>query len=325
MGLCHLCLKRKRPDSLALTYKTSDHVCEISNKKGISMKSTRKLKIDSRPTHPGIHFVSEVVLLLVLSCFVGTVSASEILLSTTGGATLGGLTFEDGDVVAYDQDADSASLFFDEDLFSSSEDVDAFHVLTDNSYVLSTQTDATLGGLAFRDGDLVRYDPDTTTASLLLSEDLFSDNEDIDAVHVLSSGEIVLSTETGGTLGGLTFEDGDLVAYNPDNQTASLFFDEDLFSGSEDINALMILANGDLVLSTQTDATLGGITFGDDDLVRYSPGTDTASIYLDGGSLFSSSAEDIDAVSQVPAPATLALLGLGLAGLARTRRGQRIV
>jgi hypothetical protein len=81
------------------------------------------------------------------------------------------------------------------------------------------------------------------------------------------------------------------------SDTASLFFDGGaLFSNArEDINAAHVLSNGHIVLSTVGNARLGGLTFGDDDLVDYDPVSDTASLFFDGGALFSNAREDINA------------------------------
>jgi hypothetical protein len=170
----------------------------------------------------------------------------------------------------------------------------------DVSLSLSTVGNARLGGLTFGDDDLVDYDPASDTAGLTFDGGVsFSaTNEDIDAVHVLSNGHIVLSTMHNATLGGLTFGDDDLVDYDPVSGTASLLFDGgSLFSnGREDINAAHVLSNGHIILSTVGNARLGGLTFGDDDLVDYDPASDTASLFFDGGSLFSNTSEDIDAV-----------------------------
>ena len=69
--------------------------------------------------------------------------------------------------------------------------------------VLSTSVDATLGGVNFTEGDLVEYDIASDTAVIIFNgASLFGGPEDIDAVHILPSGNIVLSTETGATLGG---------------------------------------------------------------------------------------------------------------------------
>ncbi len=254
-----------------------------------------------------------------------TFAQADVLISVSGNATLGGLSFEDGDVVRYNTATDTATLFFDADLFSSNEDIDALHVLSNGNLVLSTKNNATLGGLSFEDGDLVEYDFGSGTASLFFDEDLFSNNEDVDAAAVLANGDLVLSTQNSATLGGLSFEDGDLVRY--DGSTGSLFFDEDLFSNNEDIDAVAVLGNGNIVLSTNGNATLGGLSFEDGDLVEYNPLTDTATLLFDED-LFSGN-EEIDGISAIttipdpiPAPAAvvLAAIGLPLAGTIRRRR-----
>jgi hypothetical protein len=169
----------------------------------------------------------------------------------------------------------------------------------DVALILSTIGNAKLGGLTFGDDDLVEYDPAADSAALAFDGGaLFAaTNEDIDAVHVLSNGHIVLSTVGNATLGGLTFGDDDLVDYDPVSDTASLLFDGGaLFSNArEDINAAHVLSNGHIVLSTVGNARLGGLTFGDDDLVEYDPVSDTASLFFDGGALFSNTSEDINA------------------------------
>jgi hypothetical protein len=130
------------------------------------------------------------------------------VLSTLSGATLGGVTFRDGDLVLYDDVANTASLVFSEDNFTSDENVDAVHMIANGHILLSTAVGAVLGGLTLRDGDVVEYDPVGGTASLFLSEDLFVSDEDIDGVHVLSDGTIILSTQDNASIGGLIFLDG---------------------------------------------------------------------------------------------------------------------
>ena len=145
--------------------------------------------------------------------------------------------------------------------------------------ILATDTEATLGGLTFGDDDLVDYDPVADTATLYFEGDpLFGTMwEDIDAVHVLSNGHIILSTDADATLGGLSFGDDDLVDYDPVADTATLYFDGGaLFSNlDEDIDAVHVLSNGHIILSTKGSATLGGLSVGDDDLVDYDPVSDT--------------------------------------------------
>jgi hypothetical protein len=109
-------------------------------------------------------------------------------------------------------------------------------VLGNGHYVLSTGAGETLAGLAFRDGDLVEYDPVSGTASLFLNENLFAANENIDGVTVLADGSIILSTASNASIGGLSFLDGDLVRYDPISGTATLAFSESAFAGGENID-----------------------------------------------------------------------------------------
>ena len=150
--------------------------------------------------------------------------------------------------------------------------------------ILSTDSPAVLGGLSFDDIDLVNYDPVADTATRVLEGALTSLSKGINAVHVLDNGHIVLSTKDDATLGGLSFEDADLVEYDPVTDIATMYFDGSLHfaDANEDISSVHILNNGNLILSTDSDATLGGVTFSDKDLVEYNPSTTNASIYFDG-------------------------------------------
>ena len=263
-------------------------------------------------------------------------AADNLFISTEASAKLGGLSFEDGDVVEYNPTTHAASVFFDEGLFSNGEDVDAFHLLGNGNYLLSTTGSATLGGLSFEDGDIIEYNPTLNTSSLFFDEGLFSHDEDIDAMFLQSNGNLVLSTSSSAQLGGLGFTDGDLVEYNPATKVSSLFFDEDLFSSScDDIDALHVLSNGNLILSTKDSATLGGLAFEDGDLAEYNPYTKLASLYFNED-LFSNNScrnADINAFSMgggtpppppggvIPEPATTLLLILGLfGGLLKSKR-----
>ena len=239
-------------------------------------------------------------------------SATTTILSADATETLGGLTFTDGALAEYNPVTDTATLYFDEDLFAGDEEIDSVHLLANGNIILSTASEATLGGLTFRNGDLIEYNPTTDVGTLYFDENLFGSNEDIDAVHILDNSNIILSIIDGATLGGLTFGSGDLAEYNPTTDVATLFFDGSLFDGSENIDAVHILDNGNIILSTEGAATLGGLTFANGDLAEYNPTTDVATLFVSEG-LFSSNT-DVDAiyVTTVPEPATIAMLGLGM-------------
>ena len=256
---------------------------------------------------------------------IATASSADLILSTDSTATLGGLSFSDGDLVGYDPATGIASILFDGNLFSGSEDIDAAHLMADGHFVISTIGNATLGGLSFSKGDLVEYDPIADTATLLFDNTLFSATEDINAVYIRDNGNIVMSTVGSAQLGGLSFGDGDLIEYNPTAGTASLLFDENLFSGNENIDAMHILDDGHILLSTTNNATLGGLSFGKGDVAEYDPVAGTASLYFSGDT-FSSVNPNINALSStiVSELGMIVLLSLGGLGLLFRHRIRKI-
>ncbi|MCH8923481.1 MAG: lamin tail domain-containing protein, partial [Planctomycetes bacterium] len=163
------------------------------------------------------------------------------------------------------------------------ENIDAVHVMPNGNIVLSTTGTAMLGSNAFsfRNGDLVEYNPTSGAVTLLFSELSFiGESENIDAVSVLANGHLVFSTggparlpAAGGTT--LSFGNGDLVAWDPLNQTATLVFSESLFDAesssalpNENIDALHVLGNNEFIISTSGPASIGGRSFDDGDLIR---------------------------------------------------------
>ena len=130
-----------------------------------------------------------------------------------------------GDLARWESDTNTATIHFSEERFASNENIDAAHQLPSGNLVLSTAVSAVLGQneLSFEKGDLIEFDPVTDTASLFSAHENFANVSDIDAVHVLSDGHIILSTKTAATLGqnSLSFQKGDLVEYDPSADTAA--------------------------------------------------------------------------------------------------------
>ena len=244
--------------------------------------------------------------------FASPVSATAIILSTDNTEILGGLTFNNGDLAEYNPTTDTATLYFDGTLFGGPADIDAAHTLDTDNIILSTVLGETLGGLTFGKGDLIEYNPTTETATLFFNDKLFSSAHTIiDAPYVRGNGNIILSTTGNATLGGLGFGKDDLIEYNPTTDTASLLFDGNLFSGNENIDAVHLLASGNIVLSTAGGATLGGLSFGPGDLAEYNPTTSIATLYFDENNFASSANIDAVYITSLPEPTTIALLGLG--------------
>lgn len=167
---------------------------------------------------------------------------------------------------------------------------------TDIALYLSTAAAAQLDGLSFENEDAVLYE-DGAAALFTDGSEIFTGDEDIDAFHILSGGSILFSTTSDAEIGGLSFADEDVVAYDADLGTASLYFDGSaVLADDEDIDAICVLDNGNLLLSTMDDASIGGLSFNDEDLVEYNPATGTATLYFDGSAVFTDD-EDLDAVT----------------------------
>ncbi len=169
---------------------------------------------------------------------------------------------------------------------------------------LSTAGASSLGGLDVHRGAVAELQSSRAFARLFFDERSFPNAEDVDAVHVLTNGLIVLSTAAAATLGSppLTFRDGDLVAYDPLHDTASVIFSESAhFTGNQDIDAVFVRANGTLVLSTRDAASLGDppVAFTGGDLVAYDPVLRDASILVPSGR-FVDGGENVDAVHLLP-------------------------
>lgn len=222
---------------------------------------------------------------------------TTLLLSTAQDSTLAGVSIRDGDLVRLEPLAPRATVEMAEDTWGSDINLDAIHTYPDGRLLLSTTGPANLAGLALQDEDIVEYNPKTKTATLVFDGSArFSQDQDVDAVYGYDTGQLVISTETAATLAGLAFEDEDLVEYDPIGNTATLIFDGSAhFATNENIDAVQMLADGRILLSTDSDATLAGLNFMDADIVLYDPLKNTATIAFDGSGIGGASDTDLDA------------------------------
>jgi len=217
---------------------------------------------------------------------------SSLTLSTRNDAELGGLAFQGNDAVTYDSATDSASLYLDGGSMGHAAGIDALHVLANGHVILSTDSDATIGGLTFNKEDLIDYDPVADTATVFLEAAAhFVTPKNIDAVHVLADGDVVLSTDSPGAVGGVSFSEKDLVLYDMASGVASVLFDGDATTLSATLTGVHVLDSGLLALTAGGTTTLGGLTFGADQVVIYDPVDDEAALLFDGSSRFAATAE----------------------------------
>ena len=122
--------------------------------------------------------------------------------------------------------------------------------------------------------------------------------EDLDAFYFIPIHRYLFSTSTAVTLGGVIYGPGGIIEF--DGASYSLFFDEnEIVAAARDIDALRLLPNGNLLISTSTSAELYGFAFPDGDVVEVDTVDQVASLYqgLDEATLFTTGAhQDIDAL-----------------------------
>ena len=260
--------------------------------------------------------------------------AQSIQFSTTQPGSVDGpgnttTSFSDSDIVLFNPASGIGTIYLRGNVINDDDipDIDALFVRANGNPIFSAKTGA--AGFPFQDDMLLEYDVATDTLSIFYDfAGLITtgSDADIDAFHLLDDGRFLISNISDYTLDSQTFEDGDIVVFDPVQQTASLLLDEDLFDGDDDIRVtgVSMLANGNLLLSafntdTGGDMTLGGTTFGRGDLIEYNLLTGMGSLFLDV-SIFNGATEDFDGVHVVvplPAAIWMMLSGLGLFGWLR--------
>ena len=192
----------------------------------------------------------------------------------------------------------------------------------------SLAADGTAGGVSTANEDIVAWNGSGFSLRFDGS-DVGLASFNVDAFSIVSSNEVLLSFATAGTVPGIagTVDDSDVVRFTASSlgsTTAGSF--EMYFDGSdvgltttgENVDAVELLPDGSLLVSTTGAFSAGGVGAADEDLVRFVPaslGTATAgtwSRYFDGSDvgLSTNDGEDLDAAA-VDANGRLHLSTLG--------------
>ncbi len=181
---------------------------------------------------------------------------SILLVSVDSTVTLpcppGPMTFGPGDVINF---LTCLKAFSADDLGLSGVDVDAVSMIEDD-LLLSFDVSVTLGSVEADDEDLVRW--------LYPGAALFFDGSaagvppelDLNAAHLLRNGHLLLSFDGSGTVGGIDFDDEDILEYDPAGSTWQLAWDGSARHPNElppaDIDALVVFEHSPTVTPTDT-------------------------------------------------------------------------
>ncbi|MGH1489474.1 MAG: hypothetical protein ACRBK7_08805, partial [Acidimicrobiales bacterium] len=227
-----------------------------------------------------------------------------VYISLTSNSSVGGVSYTQADILAYDRATQQWSLFFDgSDIGLTT--LDGFNIVdfTPGATIIdfSMTAQRSIGSLGLvDDADVVRFTGTTGTATsgtlswIIDGTDLglTTSAENIDVVAAIGAGDYLIST-TGNLSGnGLSAQDRDLVLFDPTaigdptSGTFSLHVDGstiDLGSAAEDINGAWVDSSGDIFLSTLGNLVVNGFTSDLDDIVILTnPATGTFLPYFDG-------------------------------------------
>lgn len=252
-------------------------------------------------------------------------NAPLLYLSSDDGGTVGGIAYADEDILSYNTTTGIWTMIFDGSDVGIGTDVNALHIDSDGSLLLSFNTTTTLPSLgAVAETDIVRFLPTTlganTTGSFVWFFDgsdvgLDTADEDIDAITRLSDGRLVISTNDFFNASGVSGVGQDLFLFTADNlgETTSgvwqLYFDGSdvgLIGPAEDIWGAEIGSNGAIYLNTNANYNVAGLTGDSDDIFVCTPASlgDTTSctfsLYWNGDNYdFGAKWLDVLALSEV--------------------------
>ncbi|HSF61849.1 MAG TPA: PKD domain-containing protein, partial [Gaiellaceae bacterium] len=216
--------------------------------------------------------------------------------------------------------------------FSPSDDVSVTVLPTGSGPAIlyfSIETAQTLSGIPVTAQDIVAFDGQSY--SLLVDGSdvgLDASSENIDAFALLADGSVLLSTTGNPSLPGISgSKDEDVLALSPGLRgevttgTWAMYLDGSavgLEASGEDVDAVELLEDGRLLVSTSGAVSVTGVSGADEDVLAYTPGAPgTWALYVDGSDLaLTNSSEDVDGVAFRDGTVYLSTTGnFGVAGL----------
>lgn len=256
-----------------------------------------------------------------------TCGASEVVwVVFTGNTSVPGVgTATNEDIVAYDLGSGTWSLVFDgSDVGLSSFAINGMSQLSNGDILLTTTAGGSVGGVSFDDSDIIRFAPTslgaTTAGTFSLYFDgsdvgLTTNDEDLDAISLTSTGDLVVSVIGNFSASGASGVDEDLFRFTATSLgtntagTFSMYFDgSDVGlsnSSSEDVDAACLTSSGTILLSTLGNFSVPGVSGANEDLFEFFPtslgGTTagTYQMYLDLSTVGISTSADVAAVQLV--------------------------
>ena len=210
-----------------------------------------------------------------------TTSLIYVSVHTHGQVDNGNYYVNDEDIVSYAQASDTWAMVFDgDDVYVDLGDVNAFHILPDNSILMSFDAPKWVEGVGdFDDSDIVRFIPTQLGNNTSGTWELYFDgsdvglskgSDDIDAISFAPDGRLVISTKGEFDISGLTGSGHDLLVFNDTSLgwttsgTFEMYFDGSdvgLTTTSEDIWGVWIDPDtNDIYLTTKANFSVTGLS-----------------------------------------------------------------
>ena len=107
---------------------------------------------------------------------------------------------------------------------------------------------------------------------------------------------LVLSTTNNAVIGGTAIDQDEAVEYDAADDIGTLFLDDTVFAANERLEAIHVLANGNVAIATRGPSVVDGNAIDPADIVEITTGGTFIQTLFNGDSLFSNTNERIDAV-----------------------------
>ena len=210
---------------------------------------------------------------------------------TTNGTSIGGLVVDNEDIIAKMSNGTYEFAFDGSDMGLAGLTIDAFMVTGPDTILMSFSGSAGINGLGtVDDSDIIQFtgtfgsDTSGTLSWFFDGSDvgLTRNGEDVDALTILQDGSLLVSTSGGYSVTGASGADEDLIRFtgsfgSTTTGTWEIYFDgSDVglnTSSSEDVDAVAVDNNGNILLSTRGNFSVSGVSGADEDVFVFVPST----------------------------------------------------
>ena len=238
----------------------------------------------------------------------GTIDEGVIYASLNGSGTVGGVQYQPGDILLFDQASEGWTMYFDASDLGLNDNLAAFDARPNGNLLLTFQSAQTIAGLgSVSPNDVVEFTPSSTGANTAGTFAWYFDGSDvglaasaerIDAIALDPTGKLLISTTGSASVPGASAVDEDLLQFTATSlgqDTAGswqLYFDGSDEGLSIDlVGAWVDPAGGDLYLNFLQTVNLDGATINPLAIARCQPvslGSNTnvqCELYWDGSNL----------------------------------------